>query len=399
MTDNSKAILVLNCGSSSLKYALFDMDGQPIAGGIVERIGEAQSRLNHRRFANGAVESEISRDVPAANHHEAFNHVQAALGDAVRARVAAVGHRVVHGGDKFSGPVRIDNHVRSVIWGLAALAPLHNPPNLVGIELAERAYPHLPQVAVFDTGFHQTMPAHAYRYAVPEDWYRKHRIRRYGFHGTSHEYVAHCAAAHLGRDLSELNLITLHLGNGASAAAIAGGGCVDTSMGFTPLEGLVMGTRSGDLDPAIALHIEHVTGMGWKGLDHTLNHECGLKGMAGVNDMREILRRIEAGDEAAKLALDVYCYRIKKYIGAYYAVLGRVDGIVFTAGVGENVPMVRSNSCAGLEHMGIALDETENAKVANDIAEIQKPGQPVRVLVIRTNEELQIVRQVRMVVG
>jgi acetate kinase len=311
----------------------------------------------------------------------------------------AIGHRVVHGGARFSAPVRIDDEVRVAIRELCALAPLHNPANLLGIELAGEAYADVRQAAVFDTAFHHTMPEHAYRYAVPEAWYRGHQVRRYGFHGISHEYVAQRAAAHLGRPLSELKLITLHLGNGASAAAIRHGRCIDTSMGFTPLEGLVMGTRSGDLDPAIPLHLEHVTGMGWQAMDDALNHECGLKGLTGVNDMREILARVDAGDAVARLALDMYCYRIRKYIGAYHAVLGGLDALVFTAGVGENAAAVRARACAGLEHVGIAIDDADNVKEIGELAEIQPVGLPVRVLVIRTNEELQIARQVRAVLG
>jgi acetate kinase len=249
-------------------------------------------------------------------------------------------------------------------------------------------------VAAFDTAFHHTLPERAFRYAVPDAWYGQHQVRRYGFHGLSHEYVAQRAAAYLGKPLGELNLITLHLGNGASACAIQGGRSVDTSMGFTPLEGLVMGTRSGDLDPAVPLHMERVSGLGWAGLDHALNHECGLKGLAGVNDMREILAREADGDAAARLALEVYTYRIRKYIGAYLAVLGRVDALVFTAGVGENAPRVRSLACAGLEGLGIALDEAANTAPLGEVAEIQQASQPVRVLVIRTNEELHIARQV-----
>ena len=395
MSDNNKTILVLNLGSSSLKYRLFEASTeQLLAAGIVERIGEPHSR--HHHVSNG---SEFEREVAAPTHREAFSYVHAALNEGHAHEVVAIGHRVVHGGDKFGGPVFIDSHVRSLIWGLAALAPLHNPPNLLGIELAAGAYPGLPQIAVFDTAFHQSMPEHAYRYAVPQDWYENHHVRRYGFHGISHEYVAQRAAEQLGRPLHELNLITLHLGNGASAAAIQGGRCVDTSMGFTPLEGLIMGTRSGDLDPAVPLHLEHVTGMGWKSLDHTLNHECGLKGLTGVNDMREITARADSGDDAAKLALEMYGYRIRKYIGAYCAVLGRVDAIVFTAGVGENAPRVRSLACAGLEGMGIALDEAANRSVHGDVAAIQQSGQPVQVLVIRTNEELQIARQVRQLLN
>ena len=392
---NNKAILVLNLGSSSLKYRLFHAGTeQLLAAGIVERIGEPHSR--HHHAANG---SEFEHEVAAPTHREAFSHMQAALQEGPAHEVVATGHRVVHGGDKFSGPVLIDAHVRSLIWGLSALAPLHNPHNLLGIELAACAYPNVPQVAVFDTAFHHTMPEHAWRYAVPESWTSGHHVRRYGFHGISHEYVALRAAAHLGQPIEALNLITLHLGNGASAAAIRGGQCVDTSMGFTPLEGLVMGTRSGDLDPAIPLHIEHVTGMGWKALDHTLNHECGLKGLTGVNDMREILARSDAGDAAAKMALEMVCYRIKKYIGAYYAVLGKVDALVFTAGVGENAAAVREGACAGLGHLGIAIDAGKNAQHVDEIAEIQANAQPVRVLVIRTNEELQIAREVGRVLG
>ena len=400
MSDTQPAILVLNCGSSSLKYRLFDAATEHLlAAGIVERVGEPHSRLHHVRYDGTGITSEFDREVAAPTHREAFAHMQEAFNGGLRPNLVAVGHRVVHGGDKFSGPVVIDAEVRRVIRDFSVLAPLHNPPNLLGIELAGQAYPQLPQIAVFDTAFHHTMPEHAYRYAVPDSWCSEYHVRRYGFHGISHEYVTQRAAAHLGKLLVELNLITLHLGNGASAAAIQGGRCIDTSMGFTPLEGLVMGTRSGDLDPAIPLHIEHVTGMGWQAMDDTLNHECGLKGMTGVNDMREILARIDAGDAAAKRALDVYCYRIKKYIGAYHAALGRVDAIIFTAGVGENAPAVRAMTCTGLEHLGIALDETENGKVAGELAEIQRSGQPVRVLIIRTNEELQIARQVKKHLG
>jgi acetate kinase len=391
----SAPILVLNCGSSSLKYRVFDAAETLLAAGIVERIGEAQSALRHRGLSHAAVQ----REVAAPSNREAFALMHAALAADGLGVFGAIGHRVVHGGARFSAPVRIDDEVRVAIRELCALAPLHNPANLLGIELAGEAYADVRQAAVFDTAFHHTMPEHAYRYAVPEAWYRGHQVRRYGFHGISHEYVAQRAAAHLGRPLSELKLITLHLGNGASAAAIRHGRCIDTSMGFTPLEGLVMGTRSGDLDPAIPLHLEHVTGMGWQAMDDALNHECGLKGLTGVNDMREILARVDAGDAVARLALDMYCYRIRKYIGAYHAVLGGLDALVFTAGVGENAAAVRARACAGLEHVGIAIDDADNVKEIGELAEIQPVGLPVRVLVIRTNEELQIARQVRAVLG
>lgn len=387
-------ILVLNFGSSSLKYRVFDPATERcLVDGKVERIGEAESR--HRHVCHQAVERDFERAVSAPTHREAFVQMRAALDVALTSRLIAIGHRVVHGGEQFSEAVLIDAEVRRAIDELAALAPLHNPLNLLGIELAASDWPDLPQVAVFDTAFHHTLPAHAYRYAVPEAWYGEHHVRRYGFHGTSHEYVAQRAAAHLGRPLAEINLITLHLGNGASVAAIEGGRCIDTSMGFTPLEGLMMGTRSGDLDPAIPLYMERVSGMDWAALDHTLNHECGLKGVAGSNDMREILQRVDSGDAVAKIALEMYCYRIKKYIGAYTAALGRVDAMVFTAGVGENAPRVRALACAGLAQLGIAIDTAANERVTDELTEISPAGQAVRALVIRTNEELQIARHVQ----
>lgn len=394
MPARQPVILVLNCGSSSLKYRLFDAaTEQCLADGKIERIGEAESR--HRHVCHQAADRDFERAVTAPTHREAFFQMRAALDAAAMSRLIAVGHRVVHGGDRFNEAVLIDAGVRRAIDELAPLAPLHNPLNLLGIELAANAWPDLPQVAVFDTAFHHTLPAHAYRYAVPETWYREHRIRRYGFHGISHEYVAQRAAAYLGAPLTELNLITLHLGNGASVAAIQGGRCIDTSMGFTPLEGLMMGARSGDLDPAIPLYLERVSGMDWAALDHALNHECGLKGVAGRNDMREILRRVDNGDAAAKIALEMYCYRIKKYIGAYTAALGRVDAMVFTAGVGENAPRVRALACAGLAHIGIAIDAVANDNPTGELAEISGAGRALRVLAIRTNEELQIARHVR----
>jgi acetate kinase len=340
---------------------------------------------------------EQSLDVDTPDHRRAFAHVGAALraADVLRdaSELAVVGHRVVHGGDRFSAPARIDAAVCDAIRELSALAPLHNPANLTGIEVCLAAFPGVPQVAVFDTAFHQTLPPHAFRYAVPEDWYRRHGVRRYGFHGISHRYVAEQAAGALGRSLGALNLITLHLGNGASAAAIREGRCVDTSMGLTPLEGLVMGTRSGDLDPAIPLHVQRVAGLGAEAVDEALNHESGLQALGGTNDVRELLVRERAGDERARLALEIYAYRIRKYLGAYCAVLGRVDAVVFTGGVGENAARVRSLACAGLDSLGIALDERANAAASGALFEIGKAGSAVRVVVVRTNEELEIARQ------
>jgi acetate kinase len=314
-------------------------------------------------------------------------------------RVDGIGHRVVHGGERFRAPTRIDAGVVAAIRALIPLAPLHNPPNLLGIEVCLELFPRVPQVAVFDTAFHQTMPPHAYRYALPQSLYADHAVRRYGFHGTSHAYVAKRAAQYLGKPIDALNVITLHLGNGASATAIQNGRCVDTSMGMTPLEGLVMGTRCGDVDPALVFCIGRATGMGNTSIEALLNRESGLKGLCGANDMREVLKRRDAGDAQARLAFEVYCYRIRKYIGAYCAVLGRVDALVFTAGIGENAPAVRAQVCAGLEALGIRLDAARNSAVSGETSEIQSRDSAVRLLVIRTNEELEIAEQTRAVLS
>jgi acetate kinase len=396
-------VLVVNCGSSSIKYQLLAMDdGRMLAGGLLERIGETVSILRHRAAQGTAPLAESRREVIARDHREAFRHIGAALraGDVFTGagELAGIGHRVVHGGESFSEPTLIDSRVTESIRALSSLAPLHNPANLSGIEVCREAFPDVPQVAVFDTAFHQTMPPHAYRYAVPEEWYRDRGVRRYGFHGTSHRYVAERAADRLGRPSEQLNLITLHLGNGASAAAIEKGRCVDTSMGFTPLEGLVMGTRCGDLDPAVPLFIQKSAGLSAADVDRTLNQEAGLKGLCGTNDLREVLARELAGESRARLALELYGYRIKKYIGAYCAVLGTVDAVVFTGGVGENASQVRSLSCAGLERLGIALDEAANLLASRETREIGRAGLPVRVFVIPTNEELQIARETLAVV-
>ncbi|MEX2208279.1 MAG: acetate kinase [Myxococcota bacterium] len=346
------------------------MDGERrLASGLLERIGE-----------EGAA-----RDLP-----EAFRHIDVSLRGC--GAPGAIGHRVVHGGERFREPTLVDAGVCRAIGELARLAPLHNPANLLGIEACLEAYPGVPQVAVFDTAFHHTLAPRAFRYAVPEDWYRL-GVRRYGFHGTSHGYVAERAAALLGRPLASLNLITLHLGNGASAAAIENGRCVDTSMGFTPLEGLVMGSRSGDLDPAVPLFVQRAQGLSADALEATLNQESGLRGLCGTNDVREILARETRGDERARLALEIYAYRIRKCIGAYTAVLDRVDALVFTGGVGENAARVRELACAGLARLGIALDAQRNREGAGEACEIGSLGSPVRVLVVRTDEELQIARE------
>jgi acetate kinase len=299
----------------------------------------------------------------------------------------------VHGGERFSAPALIDDQVVEAIREQVPLAPLHNPANLLGIETALATFPDTPQVAVFDTAFHRTMPPRAHRYALPRDLADRLGIRRYGFHGTSHAYVSRLAAAHLGKPLAELNLLTMHLGNGASVAAVAGGRCVDTSMGFTPLEGLVMGTRTGDLDPAVVLYLQREAGMSLDQVDELLNKQSGLKGLTGVNDMREIQRRAAAGDQAAREAFDLYCYRIRKYAGAYAAALGHLDALVFTAGIGEHSATVRAGVCDGLEGFGVRLDPARNHLPSNGPRTVSSDDSTVAVLVVPTDEELEIAEQ------
>lgn len=391
-------VLVINTGSSSLKYSLVDgVSGTAVAVGLVERIGEEQGRHSHR-----GPDGESRVELKVATHEDAL---RAAL-DAFETHgpsladveIVAVGHRVVHGGSRFADPVLIDDEVIADITELVPLAPLHNPANLEGIRVAQRLFPQLPQVAVFDTAFHQTLPPQAYTYAVPREWLTEHGIRRYGFHGTSHAFVSAEAARLLGGAPSDLNLIVLHLGNGCSATAVRGGRSVDTSMGMTPLEGLVMGTRSGDLDPAIPAHLTQELGWSAAQVDRALNSDSGLKGLAGDNDFRELSRRRAAGDEQAQLAFDVYCYRIKKYIGAYYAALGTVDAIVFTAGVGQNSAEVRAASLEGLERLGIRIDVERNNAPSTEARTVSADDSAVAVLVIPTNEEWEIARQTLKVV-
>ncbi|MEV6286096.1 acetate kinase [Kribbella sp. NPDC051770] len=388
----SDYVLVINAGSSSLKYSLVDAgSGEALAEGLIERIGESEGHQQHRG-PDGETESSDA----LATHEDAL---RAALDAFAKhgpslddLELAAVGHRVVHGGAKFAVPSLIDDALVAEVTDLVPLAPLHNPANLEGIEVARRLFPDLPQVAVFDTAFHQTLPPHAYTYAVPSEWLDDHGIRRYGFHGTSHSFVSEQAAHRLGRDLADLNLIVLHLGNGCSAAAVQGGESVETSMGMTPLEGLVMGTRSGDLDPAVHGHLVREAGWSVDEIDNALNKKSGLKGLAGENDFRALAKLRAAGDPKAELAFDVYCHRIKKYVGAYYAVLGTVDAIVFTAGVGQHSADVRAAVLHGLERLGIRLDPVRNADPAED-GLVSTDDSEVAVLVIPTNEEWQIARQ------
>ena len=393
-------ILTLNAGSSSIKYKLFDMTDRSVwASGLVERIGESAGRIRHEtplRPDSPALEE--NRPIPT--HADGLNRVVQLLLDpetgVIRSPedITAVGHRVVHGGERFSAPIVINDDVLETVEALIPLAPLHNPANLTGIRVATNLFPHAPQVAVFDTAFHQAMPARAYRYAIPNEFYEQHRVRVYGFHGTSHQYVSQVAAAHLGRPAEETNLITAHLGNGASITAVSGGWSADTSMGFSPLPGLIMGTRSGDLDPAVIFFLANDLGMSIAEIDRVLNKHSGLLGIAGANDLRDIESRSAAGDVSARLAFDMYTYRIKKYIGAYTAVLGRVDALVFTAGVGENSDLVRAAACEGLEPLGYVLDAEKNrAGRRGAVTEIQAPGSRSRILIVPTNEELEIARQ------
>lgn len=368
-------------------------DGDVLGSGAITRIGEAEAL--HRHSWGGKTRLDEGVEVP--DHAAGFERIANALeADGVDSEsLAAIGHRVVHGGSEFSEPTLVCEDTIEAIRSLEPLAPLHNPANLLGIEAAEARYPDRPHVAVFDTAFHASLPARAYRYALPKAMFEQHNVRRYGFHGTSHHYVMTEAAKHLGKPTESLNMIVLHLGNGASAAAISGGTCVDTSMGLTPLEGLVMGTRSGDIDPAIIFFLARMTGRSLDELKSMLNRDSGLKGLCGDNDMREILQRVADHDPDAELALEVYCYRIRKYVGAYFAALGSVDAIVFTAGIGENQPLVRRGACDGLEALGISIDEPRNSAAdGSGISEIHSDSSSVKVLVVPTNEELELARQV-----
>ncbi|MFD8078612.1 acetate kinase [Streptomyces sp. NPDC059718] len=370
-------VLVLNSGSSSVKYQLLDMaDGSRPAAGIVERIGEPGGVADHAEALKTVAEELAARDLGLDSPE-----------------LAAVGHRVVHGGTRFTEPTLIDDEVLAAVEELVPLAPLHNPANVTGIRVARDLRPDLPQVAVFDTAFHSTIPEHAYRYAIDRETADAHQVRRYGFHGTSHAYVSRATARLLGRDPAEVNVIVLHLGNGASASAVRGGECVETSMGLTPLEGLVMGTRSGDLDPAVVFHLARVGGMAVAEIDDLLNKRSGLLGLCGDNDMREIARRMAEGDAAAQLAFDVYVHRLRKYVGAYTAVLGRVDAIAFTAGVGENSAAVRAAAMAGLEGLGVELDAVRNAVRGSAARVVSAAGSRVAVAVVPTDEELEIAQQ------
>lgn len=397
-------ILVLNCGSSSVKYQLIEMDDESlICKGIVERIGHPDAIVRYR--PTGRPEKREVRSV--ADHIQAIDCVISDLLDPQvgvlkdKSEIAAVGHRVVHGGEAFASSVKIDDAVIRTIQECEAFAPLHNPHNLKGIQVCMQLLPGTPQVAVFDTAFHQTMPPVSYLYALPYELYRELKVRRYGFHGTSHRYIAHKAAQLLGRPIEELKIVTCHLGNGASIAAVRHGKSVDTSMGFTPLEGLVMGTRSGDIDPALVLHLMNVKGLSPEEMDDLLNKESGLLGLTGLQDMRDIEdRAFNQGDAHADLALDIYCYRIRKYIGAYAAAMGGVDVVVFTGGVGENAPVIRERICRDMEFLGIEMDD-KSRQINQLFSRGKRADTPVissgrtRVMVVETNEELVIARDTK----
>jgi len=397
-----KEILVINSGSSSIKYRFFEADTYSvIASGLIEKIGEVESSLKHGWLNNENRYEEIEESQHIPDHNKGFDwivDVNTRTSPGGERELFGIGHRVVHGGEFFSEPTLIDDRVITAIKKMIPLAPLHNPANLIGIEVALQRRPDIPQVAVFDTAFHQSMPPRAFHYALPKELYTKHHVRRYGFHGTSHHYVAKKAAEHLGRSLDTLNLITLHLGNGASATAIRKGKSVDTSMGMTPMEGLVMGTRCGDIDPAIHFYLSRETDKSNEELETMFNNESGLKGICGANDMREIIRRANSSDERAQLAIDMYCYRIKKYIGAYAAVLGQVDAIVFTGGIGENAALIRKGCCEDMDRLGIVLDNQKNEACYGEPSEIQGDRSRVKTFVIPTNEELEIAHQTHEVI-
>ena len=390
------AILVVNAGSSSIKYRLIDVgDDAVLCSGLVERIGDDGARIRHTRGGETT-----GRDVPIADHHAGLRQVMA-LFDEVGPQLdevdlVAVGHRVVMGGTGIDGPVVITDRVVADIDALAPLAPLHNPPNLAAIAVARELLPKVPHVAVFDTAFFHDLPPAATTYAIDRTVAEAHAVRRYGFHGISHQYVSGVAAQLVAGDRgdpADLRQIVLHLGNGASASAVVGGRPVDTSMGMTPLEGLVMGTRGGDVDPGALLHLARTAGLTVDDLDDLLNHRSGMKGLTGRTDMRDVRRLAADGDPQARLALDVYVRRLRKYIGAYAAVMGGLDVLTFTAGVGENDPIVRAETAAGLGFLGVAVDPARNTAATDGPRVISPDGAPVTVLVVPTDEELAIARQ------
>jgi acetate kinase len=395
-------ILVLNCGSSSIKYQMYDMKNEDVlAKGLVERIGIEGSKLTHK--PTGKEKCEIETDI--TNHEVGIKLVLDALVDNNNGvinsleEIDAIGHRTVHGGDKFADSVKIDEEVKQELENLIDLAPLHNPPSLMGINACEKLLPNITQVAVFDTAFHQTMPSESYIYPIPYELFEKYKIRRYGFHGTSHKYVAYRGAEISDIDINDSKIITCHLGNGGSISAIKNGKVVDTSMGFTPLEGLVMGTRCGLIDPAIVLYVMEKENLSASEVNNLMNKKSGVLGISGVSsDFRDLENAMEEGNERAKLALDVFVHYVKKMIGSYVAVLNGIDMLVFTAGLGENSISMREDICANMNYLGIDLDIEKN-KVRGEEKIISKDSASTKILVVPTNEELMIARDTKRVVG
>lgn len=385
-------ILVINAGSSSLKYQFIDIDTKKVlAKGLCERIG-----IDGKLTQKVSGKEDFVRTDAMKDHADAIKMVIEALTDkevgviSDMKEIDAVGHRVVHGGEIFSGSVVIDDKVMEALEQCVELAPLHNPANIIGIEACSKIMPGVPQVGVFDTAFHQTMPQKAYMYALPYEMYTKHKIRRYGFHGTSHKYVSGRAADMLGKKPEDLKIITLHLGNGSSITAVDGGKSVDTTMGFTPLAGVAMGTRCGDIDPAIVTFLMEKEGLDEKGVNDLMNKQSGVFGISGLSsDFRDLEKAAGEGDERAKLALEMFAYTVKRYVGAYAAVMGGLDAIVFTAGIGENTAMMRAMITEGLEFMGIKVDAELN-KIRGEEKDISAEGATVRTLVIPTDEEMMI---------
>ncbi|SNB46016.1 acetate kinase [Geobacter sp. DSM 9736] len=398
-------ILALNCGSSSVKYQLFDWDRKEvIAKGMVERVIIGDSFILHEVPGRETYREESE----CPDHQVAIDLIIKTLTDPVHGvmtdvnQISAVGHRVVHGGEKFTRSVMIDEQVLDAVKEVQHLAPLHNPPNIAGIEAAQALLPKVPHVAIFDTAFHQTMPEHAYLYPVPYEWYEKHGVRRYGFHGTSHLYVSKRAAVLLGKKPSECNLVTMHIGNGVSHTAIMGGVSVDTSMGLTPLEGAVMGTRCGDIDPAIPAFMMQKENLSAKEIDSILNKKSGVLGITGrFTDRRDVIENANNGDRLCKIALDIEAYRLRKYIGSYMAAIGRLDAVIFTAGVGEMGWPIREKTIEGLEHIGIHLDKERNKSAMTRKREtlITTDDSPVKVFVIPTDEELVFTEDVAAILA
>ena len=396
-------ILVLNCGSSSIKFALHDVKRDLVlARGLIEKIGEERQYLHYKTERHS-----LDKEIRAKTHSDGMKVMVSILLDkeygVVKdlSEIDAVGHRVVHGGPFFQEPTILTEEVIEKIRECIPLAPLHNPANLVGILEAKKVFDKVPHVAVFDTAFHQTLPEEAFIYAIPYEYYEKCKIRRYGFHGTSHKYVSLRAAELLQRPINELKMITCHLGNGVSLTAISGGKSIDTSMGFTPLEGLVMGTRCGDLDPGVVFYLQRTLGLSVDEVDEILNKRSGLLGISGIsNDMRTIIHHAEKNDKRCRLALKIFTYRIKKYIGAYFAILGGLDALIFTAGIGENSPEVRRMICHGLEHLGIEIDDDRNQRIIGGMEGfINKPGAKIAILVIPTKEDKMIAYETYRVIS